>query len=172
MAAIVSGGTQGIGAAVAAALARAGVSVAVIGRDGATAEAAARALPGGSGKPHLGIRCDVGDPLAVRTAVNLAARELGPIGTLVNCAGVVQNGLLVRLRDSEAEAVLRTNTLGPLYLCREVSRHMLRQRAGGSIVSIGSVVGSHGNEGQAGVRSTSLRGLPSSTLRGGCESDR
>jgi 3-oxoacyl-[acyl-carrier protein] reductase len=74
--------------------------------------------------------------------------ELGDIDALVNNAGVTRDTLIARMTDEDWEAVIGTNLRGTFNTCRAVSRKMLRRRAG-SIVNISSVVGVHGNPGQA-----------------------
>lgn len=153
--ALVTGGSRGIGLAVAQALAAAGNSVAVLGRDGEAARAAARTLPlVGDGARHIGVGCDVADAAAVAAVFPAVKADLGLVSTLVNAAGINMDGLVLRLRDEDLGALLQTNTAGTIYTCRAVAKHFLKQRGdagppgGCAIVNVGSVVGSAGNVGQ------------------------
>ncbi len=143
--AIVTGATRGIGAEIAAELARAGAAVAVVGRGREGAEAAAAALPG---EGHAGFPCDVGDAESVAALVEAVEGSLGPPHTLVNNAGVTADNLLLRLKDEEWDRVLDTNLRGAFHTIRAAAKGMMRRREG-RIVNIASVVGLTGNKGQA-----------------------
>ena len=140
---LVTGGTRGIGRACAALFAREGARVALCGRNAATAEEAARAI--GSGAKGYG--CDVADPEAVDTLVKGVVEALGPVGILVNNAGITKDGLLARMKNEDWAAVLDANLSGAFYMCRAAARSMLTQRYG-RIINISSVVGLHGQAGQ------------------------
>ncbi len=143
--ALVTGGSRGIGRAVAAALADAGARVAVVARDGGRAESAAAELPG---EGHRGYACDVTDAAAVDELVKRVEADFGSLDVLVNNAGVTDDNLLVRLSDEAWDRVLDTNLKGAFHLIRAAGRGMMRRRAG-RIVNITSVVGVTGNKGQA-----------------------
>ncbi len=142
--AIVTGGSRGIGFAISEELAAAGARVAVVGRDGARAEEAAEALGGGGG---VGFACDVTRPEECASLVQKVEAQLGPVGVLVNNAGITRDNILVRMKDEEWEAVLDTNLTGAFHVTRAVARGMMKRREG-RIVSISSVVGLTGNRGQ------------------------
>lgn len=142
--ALVTGGSRGIGFAIAKGLAGAGAKVAVCGRDGAKAEAAAAGL-GGTAK---GYACDVSDAAQLETLVGAVERDLGPIDILVNNAGITKDNLLFRIGDAEWDAVLDTNLKSAFVLTKLAARGMIKRRWG-RVVNITSVVGITGNKGQA-----------------------
>lgn len=141
--AVVTGGFRGIGMATAKQLADAGAQVAVLDLDESGKEAAEAELPGG--RAFLTDVCD-GDQ-AVKTLEAIEA-EMGPIGVLVNNAGVTRDNLLIRMKDAEWDLVLNVNLRGTFNMTRAVSRTMIKQRSG-AIINLASVVGVMGNAGQA-----------------------
>lgn len=143
--AVVTGGSRGIGFAIARELAEAGARVAVVARDGARAEGAATELPG---EGHRGYPCDVAVSEAVGTLVKRVEEEMGAVDVLVNNAGVTRDNLLMRLKDEDWDAVLDTNLRGAFNTIRAASRGMMKRRSG-RIVNVSSVVGITGNKGQA-----------------------
>lgn len=143
--ALVTGGSRGIGLAIARNLAEAGAKIAVVARDGPRAEQAAASLPGGGSK---GYACDVADREQVEEVVERVEAEVGPIAILVNNAGTTRDSLIVRMSDEDWDRVLDTNLRGTFNMIRAVARGMIRRR-GGRIVNITSVVGLTGNAGQA-----------------------
>lgn len=132
-AAVVTGAGRGIGAAVARALAEDGARVAVVDRDGANAEAVAAGLPG----PALACPADVSDPAAVEDLTERAERELGPVGILVNVAGILRPGSALDLDDRDWAEHLAVNAGGVLHACRAVARRMVPRRSG-AIVTVAS----------------------------------
>ena len=143
--ALVTGGSRGIGRAVAAALADGGARVAVVARDGARAVEAAGAL---SGSGHQGFACDVADPTAANVVVQEVASALGDVSILINNAGITRDNILIRLKDEDWDEVLRVNLKGAFNMTRAVSRGMMKRRDG-VILNVTSVVGIMGNAGQA-----------------------
>jgi 3-oxoacyl-[acyl-carrier protein] reductase len=136
--ALVTGGSRGIGRAIAAELANAGAKVVVGYRSGAEeAEGVASEIGGKA------IQADVSDPDEAKRLVD----EAGEVDVLVNNAGVTRDGLLVRMPDEDWRNVLDTNLGGTFNTCRAASRGMMKRRSG-AIVNISSVVGVHGNPGQ------------------------
>jgi 3-oxoacyl-[acyl-carrier protein] reductase len=142
--AFVTGGTRGIGLAIARALHGAGAKVAVAGRDAARARDAAA----GIGEGAAGVACDVAQMAQVEAAIAEAEKALGPIDILVNNAGVTRDNILMRLTDEDWNAVLDANLKGAFNTTRAVIRGMMKRRAG-RIINITSVVGLIGNKGQA-----------------------
>ena len=141
--ALVTGGSRGIGTAIARELARAGARVAVNYRSGREAAEEIAAEIGG-----IAVEGDVADAEQAQAMVERAETELGDLDVLVNNAGVTRDTLLARMSDEDWDDVLKTNLGGVFHTSRAVSRKMLRRRAG-SIVNLTSVVGLRGNPGQA-----------------------
>jgi 3-oxoacyl-[acyl-carrier protein] reductase len=136
--ALVTGGSRGIGKAIAAELANAGATVVVGYRSGAEeAEAVASEIGGRA------VQADVSQAEDAQRLVE----EAGDVDILVNNAGITRDGLLARMPDEDWRVVLDTNLGGTFNTCRAVSRGMMRRR-GGSIVNVSSIVGLHGNPGQ------------------------
>ena len=136
--ALVTGGSRGIGAAIARELAAAGASVVVGYRSGAEE---ADALAG-----EIGARAVQADVSSAAEAGRLV-EEAGDLDVLVNNAGLTRDGLLARMSDDDWRAVLDTNLSAVFYTCRAVTRPMMKKRAG-AIVNVSSIVGLHGNFGQ------------------------
>ncbi len=143
--ALVTGGSRGIGLAVATELASAGARVAVVARDEARARAAAEGLPG---EGHRGYAVDVADADAVNALMKRVEEEMGSLDVLVNNAGVTRDNVLMRIKDEDWDAVVDTNLRGAFNTIRAASRGMMKRRAG-RIVNVSSVVGITGNKGQA-----------------------
>ena len=142
--ALVTGGSRGIGRAIAEALAQGGARVAVVARDGAKASAAAAELPGSG---HAGFACDVADPGAAQATLEAVEQHLGPVDILVNNAGITRDNLLLRMKTEEFDDVIAANLKGAFNFTRAVARGMMKRREG-AILNITSVVGLIGNAGQ------------------------
>ena len=96
----------------------------------------------------VAMQADVGSSEEAQALVERVEEELGDIDALVNNAGVTRDTLIARMSDDDWETVINTNLRGTFNTARAVSRKMMRRRAG-SIVNLSSVVGLHGNPGQA-----------------------
>jgi 3-oxoacyl-[acyl-carrier protein] reductase len=142
--AFVTGSTRGIGLAIAQALYGAGAKVAVVGRDLERARSVASDL----GSRATGVSCDVTDAGQVEAAIGAAEAALGPIDILVNNAGLTRDNILLRLTDSDWDAVLDTNLKGAFHTTKATIKGMMKRRAG-RIINITSIVGLTGNKGQA-----------------------
>lgn len=140
--ALVTGASGGIGAAIARALHARGAEVILTGRRAD----ALRALADELGERVTVEVGDVTDP-AFAEAVVAAAEKAGGLDTLVNNAGITRDGLALRMKDEDWQAVLDTNLTSAFRLSRAALRGMMRRRFG-RIVNIGSVVGATGNPGQ------------------------
>lgn len=146
--ALVTGASRGIGRAVALALAAEGADVAVnyAGSEKAAQEVAEaiRAM----GRRALVVQADVSDAEAVQKMVAAVTGEFGRIDILVNNAGITRDGLLMRMKDEDWDAVLKTNLTGVYNCTKAVTKGMMKQRYG-RIINMTSVVGVTGNAGQA-----------------------
>ena len=142
---VVTGGTSGIGLAVAAAVVADGRPVTVLGRDAGRREAAVRFLSevGGSHAPVLALEADTIDESALQRAVHRTIARWGRLDGLVTSAGRLARGSTVDLAPAEFRAALETNVLGTWLAVRACLPAMLEQRHG-RIVTIGSVLGTVG----------------------------
>ena len=146
--ALVTGASRGIGKAVALELAAAGATVAVnyansnAGADAVVAEITAK---GGSA---YALQADVSQEEEVNALVEAVIKRSGSLDVLVNNAGITRDGLLMRMKTSDWQAVINLNLTGVFLCTRAVTRPMLKQKRG-RIVNITSVVGLMGNAGQA-----------------------
>jgi 3-oxoacyl-[acyl-carrier protein] reductase len=145
--AVVTGGSRGIGRAIACRLAAKGASVVVnyVANDAAAAETV-RLITEGGGRARA-LRFDVGDAEAVRAAFADVVDHEGRVDILVNNAGLSIDGLLLRLKDDDWNRVLQTNLTGVFHCARAAVRTMIRARYG-RIVNLTSVVAAMGNSGQ------------------------
>lgn len=143
--AIVTGGSRGIGYAIARELADAGAKVAIVARNAERAEAAAADLPG---EGHGSYSCDVADSGQVSATLKAVEDELGPVSILVNNAGITRDNLLLRMKEEEFDEVIAANLKGAFNFIKAVTKGMMKRRAG-VILNITSVVGLMGNAGQA-----------------------
>jgi len=145
--AIVTGASQGLGRAIAEALAAAGAAVALVARsaDKLAAVAAGSVAAGGRAEAFP---CDVTQGEDIQRVVDAVVEKLGRLDILVNNAGVTRDTLLPRMSDEEWDQVLTTNLRAPFLFMRAASRPMMQQRYG-RIVNVASVSGLIGNPGQA-----------------------
>ena len=143
--AIVTGGSRGIGAATARALAADGWPVALTYRSGA---GEARALAGELGEGVVALQADVTVPDVADDVIAAAEDALGPVAVLVNNAGITADGLAVQLDDDAWDRVIETNLTAAFRLTRRAMRGMVRRRHG-RVINIASVVGPRANAGQA-----------------------
>ena len=146
--ALVTGGSRGIGAAIARKLAEAGATVVVNYRG--NKEAADKVVDEIKTISHKSeaMQFDVSKVGEVEAAIQDITNRLGGIHILVCSAGISKDGLLPRMKNEDFQAVLDTNLIGTFNAVRVVSRPMMKQRYG-RIVCLGSVVGESGNKGQS-----------------------
>ena len=164
--ALVTGGSRGIGRGIALELARRGAAVAV--NYVHSAEAAAEVvgeIEAGGGR-GVALQADVGDFEAAATLVQAAREALGGLHILVNNAGITRDTLLMRMREEDWDAVLRTNLKGAFNVCQAAARPLMRQRWG-RIINISSVSGLMGQAGQVNYAASKagLIGLTKSLAR-------
>jgi 3-oxoacyl-[acyl-carrier protein] reductase len=145
--ALITGASRGIGRATALELAAAGAAVGVNYRsDAAGAEAVVGEIQAAGGKA-LALQADVADAEAAHALVARCEDELGEIDALVCNAGITRDNLIARIGAQDFEDVIATNLGGAFHVCQAASRRMMRRRRG-SIVTMSSIVGVHGNAGQ------------------------
>lgn len=151
---LVTGGSRGIGCAIAEAFRDAGYRVAATYRSGD--------VPDGV----LGVECDITSQSSVDEAFEQVERELGPVEVLIANAGITKDTLLMRMSDDDWQQVLDTNLTGTFRVVRRASRPMMRARFGRMIL-ISSVVGLMGNPGQVNYASSkaALVGMARSVTR-------
>lgn len=145
--AVVTGGSRGIGAAIAKKLASRGMTVIINycgSEDRALAVKSAIEAAGGQAEAW---RCDVSDCGQCEAFVKAVMEKYGSIDVLVNNAGITRDGLMMRMSDEDFSRVIDTNLKGTFYMMRFASRHMLKAKKG-RIINMASVVGLMGNAGQ------------------------
>lgn len=147
--AIVTGGSRGIGKAIAASFAEAGASVAILGTDAAKGKEALQQLQDciQEGEKLVYHQVDVSDTSQVENVINQIHIDFGGIDILINNAGITRDNLLMRMSIEDWEAVINTNLKSIYNTCRSVVRPMMKARQG-KIINITSVVGLIGNAGQ------------------------
>jgi 3-oxoacyl-[acyl-carrier protein] reductase len=137
--AIVTGGSRGIGLAIARSLAEDGASVVVSGRDAARLDAAVKELEA-LGAPALAVPADAGKREDVDRLIEVTRERFGRIDVVVNNAGITRDQLLVRMKDDDWDQVLDTNLRGVFLMTRAAGKVMMRQKSG-RIISIASTAG-------------------------------
>ena len=137
--ALITGASRGIGLACAQALASAGTRVILAARDAAKLEAASAAIP-----DSTWVTID----LSSQESIKEAFAKAGPVDILVNNAAVTKDGLALRMKKDDWDAVLATNLTGAFLAAQQVMQGMMKQRWG-RIINISSIVGETGNPGQA-----------------------
>ncbi len=146
--AIITGGARGIGEAIATVMAKMGANIIIwdVLEDGA--KATADKLAKEHGVKAAGYAVDVTKGESVDAAVQKAVEEFESIDILVNNAGITRDGLIIRMKEEDWDAVLAINLKGVWQCTKSVGKVMLKARKG-AIVNIASVVGVMGNAGQA-----------------------
>jgi len=146
--AVVTGGTRGIGLAIAHRLASDGFDLLLTYRGDAEAAAEAESALASYGRTVKIIQADVSTTEGANLTIETATKELGKIDVLVNNAGITRDNLIMRMSEEDWDAVLTTNLKGVFLTSKAAIRPMLRQRSG-RIINLSSVVGIIGNAGQA-----------------------
>jgi 3-oxoacyl-[acyl-carrier protein] reductase len=165
--ALVTGGSRGIGRAIAVALGQRGATVVInyAAREDAAREAAAAVDAAGGKSAIAGF--DVANSAAVTEAIKQIGKDHGGLDILVNNAGVAINGLLMRFTDEQWQKTMAVNLGGAFHCTRAAGSLLLRSRLSGRIINITSVIGEMGNGGQSAYAASKagLIGLTMSTAR-------
>ena len=146
-AAVVTGGSRGIGRAVCVALAKQGCNVVVNYCHGEQAASETVSLCEQAGGKAIAVQADVSTAEGVQKLFAEAAAAFGRVDILVNNAGITRDGLILRMSEEDFDKVLDTNLKSAFLCCKEAARRMVRQRYG-RIVNLSSVVALRGNAGQ------------------------
>jgi len=164
--AVVTGGSRGIGRAIALRLATQGADVCFSYRGNATAAEETRAAIAALGRKTIAVQADVSVPESAELLIKTALADLGKVDILVNNAGITRDDLIMRMSIDAWKEVLETNLFGAFYAIKAVTRPMLKAR-GGRIINITSVSGQAGQMGQANYSSAKagLIGLTKATAR-------
>jgi len=145
--ALITGAARGIGKEIALTLAKEGADIAICDvNEEALAQAKSEIESGG--RQCLTASVDVSDTKAAEEMANKTLDKFGKIDILVNNAGITRDGLLMRMKEEDWDAVLSVNLKGAFNFTKAVSRGMIKQRSG-NIVNIASIIGIMGNAGQA-----------------------
>jgi len=165
-AAVVTGGSRGIGRAIVLRLAQQGADIAFSYRSGGTAVDEVVEAVGALGRDARAVQADAADQEAANRLVESALEAFGRIDILVNNAGITRDDLIMRMKPEDWADVIATNLSGAFYAIKAVTRPMLKARAG-RIVNITSVSGQAGQMGQANYSSAKagLIGLTKATAR-------
>lgn len=145
--ALVTGGSRGIGRAIALRLAEEGAKVAVNYAGNQTAAEEVKAIIEQHGGTAMIVQTDVSDSMAATEMVARVHEELGGLDILVNNAGITRDTLLLRMKDEDFDAVINTNLKG-IYACTKAAAKFMTKQRSGRIVNLSSVVGEIGNVGQ------------------------
>ncbi|MEO5885725.1 MAG: 3-oxoacyl-[acyl-carrier-protein] reductase [Candidatus Limnocylindrales bacterium] len=165
-AALVTGGSRGIGRAIVLRLATQGADVAFTFKGNAAAAAETAAAVEALGRRALSVQADVADVAAAETVVKAALEAFAKVDILVNNAGITRDDLIMRMSEEAWRDVLETNLFGAFWMIKAVTRPMLKAR-GGRIINMTSVSGQAGQTGQANYSAAKagLIGLTKATAR-------
>lgn len=163
--AVITGASRGIGRSIALALVAQGAAIVAVDVDQAATDAVVAELKAAGGKA-LGVVGNVTVPADTERMIDAAIEAFGRVDILVNNAGITRDGLLVRMKEEDWDAVLTVNLKGAFLCTRAASKVMAKQRYG-RIINIASVVGQMGNAGQANycASKAGLIGLTKSNAR-------
>lgn len=154
--AFVTGSAQGIGAATARRLAAAGADIAVADMNVRAAQDVAESIRA-SGRRAMAVECDVSNSEAVEAAFAQTREDLGPVGVLVNNAGVLRDNYLFKMGDDDWDLVINTHLRGTFNCTREAQSDMVRQKWGkivnvSSVAALGNVAQSNYSAAKAGIQ--------------------
>ena len=143
--AVITGGTQGLGAAIARRFAAAGAAGLVIcGRSAAKGEGVAAAITAETGVPVRFVAADLAEIVDCRAVIATAEREFGRLDILVNAAGLTDRGTLLDTTPELFQQIFAVNTRAPFFLMQDAAKLMIRDGIAGAIVNIGSISGRAG----------------------------
>jgi 3-oxoacyl-[acyl-carrier protein] reductase len=145
--AVITGGAQGIGRAIAELFAKRGAHIVIADINQEKAEATAQAIAASSGRRAIAVKTNVTDGESAQAMVDRTIAEFGRIDILVNNAGTTRDNLIVRISDADWDLVLGINLKGAFNCSKAAARPMMKQRSG-RIVNISSVSGLAGQAGQ------------------------
>ena len=151
--AVITGGAQGIGRAIAEAYAKEGAKLALLDVSEDIVKKTAEEIAAQYKVQALGVKSNVTDFQNVEAAVKLVVDTFGRIDILVNNAGITKDNLVLRMTDAEWDSVLAVNLKGP-FNCTKAVYSPMRKAGGGRIINIASIVGLMGNAGQANYSSS------------------
>jgi 3-oxoacyl-[acyl-carrier protein] reductase len=151
--AVVTGGAQGIGKAIAETLARCGAHVAVADLRVDKAETTTQEIAANSGRKAIAIHADVSNSVSAKAMIDRAIAEFGRVDILVNNAGITRDTLIMRMKEEDWDLVLDINLKGAFNCSQAVVRQMMKQHSG-RIVNITSVSGIAGQAGQTNYSSS------------------
>jgi len=144
---IITGSARGIGFSIAEAFARNGAISVILDLNQEDIDKAVQKIDD-LGFRALGFAANVTDPDAIAAVFKEIVGQLGRIDVLINNAGITKDGLIMKMKESDWDAVIAVNLKGTFVCSQKVCRYMLKQRSG-SIINIASVIGIMGNAGQA-----------------------
>ena len=151
--AVVTGGAQGIGRAIAETLAQGGANVVVADLQVEKAEATAKEITANTGQQALAVEVDVADSTSAKAMIDRTIAEFGRIDILVNNAGTTRDNLIMRMKEADWDLVLNVNLKGAFNCSKAAIRSMMKQHYG-RIINITSVSGLAGQAGQTNYSSS------------------
>jgi len=146
--AIVTGGSRGIGKAIAIKLAEQGANIVVNYSSSPESANEVIRMIEAIGRQGIAIKADVSNPSEVEELISIAEAKFSSIDILINNAGITRDTLLMKMKEDDWDSVITTNLKGTFNCTKAVTKKMIRQRSG-KIVSVASVIGIVGNAGQA-----------------------
>lgn len=164
--AVVTGGSRGIGKAIALKMAESGADVAIVYAGNEAAAQETCGLIEQCGVKAKAYRCDVADDAQTKELIGTILGDFGGIDILVNNAGITRDGLILSMKEEDFDTVLDTNLKGAFHMIKHTYRNFMKKRSG-RIINITSVSGITGNAGQANYSSAKagLIGLTKSTAK-------
>ncbi|MBW2282094.1 MAG: 3-oxoacyl-[acyl-carrier-protein] reductase [Deltaproteobacteria bacterium] len=152
--ALVTGGSRGIGQAIAIELAASGASVVLTYRGGVQGAEETEKRIREAGGTARAAQCDVSDLAAVEALVKQTVADLGGLDIVVNNAGITADQLILRMKAEDFDSVVATNLRGTWNVCKAAARPLLKAREAGRIINLSSVVAGMGNAGQSNYAAT------------------